>query len=131
MKSLELKRDVLVMVPYLIVLVALFALVGFGKITWTECIGGLVLLNVPAIFGLTKKTSTNTDATVFLICFAAAAVTTACASSMSEKEKSAAAESSHTAEHLKCVDDATTLEESRACRAKVREKWAAKDGGAR
>lgn len=60
MKNVELKRDPMVIAPYLVVLVALFALVGLGKITWPECLGGLALLNVPAIFGLTKK-STGTS----------------------------------------------------------------------
>lgn len=40
----------------------------------------------------------------------------------------AAAESAHTGQQLDCVDQAKTVEESGACRAKVRTRWA-KDGG--
>lgn len=45
------------------------------------------------------------------------------------QEKSAAAETTYTAEMLKCVDNAKTLEESRACRQRVREKWGTSDAG--
>lgn len=128
MKQIEIKRDALVLIPYVVVLIALFTLVGVGRISWAECLGGLALLNVPAIFGLAKKSTSNGDAAALLVCIIAFGAT-ACASGMSDREKAAAAESTHAAEHLRCVDEATTIEESHACRAKVREKWAAKDAG--
>ena len=47
----------------------------------------------------------------------------------------AAAEAAYTADHLRCVDKATTLEESRECRASVDRKYGivqtTRDGGAR
>jgi len=39
------------------------------------------------------------------------------------QQKAAAAEASYAAEQLQCVDDARSLEESKACRERVREKW--------
>jgi hypothetical protein len=48
---------------------------------------------------------------------------------MTTEERKASAEATYEGEMLKCVDDAKTLEESKACRAKVRERWAV-DGGA-
>lgn len=41
----------------------------------------------------------------------------------------AAAESSYTAQQLQCVDRATTLAESKACRAEVDRAWHVVDGG--
>ncbi len=47
----------------------------------------------------------------------------------------AAAEAAYTADHLRCVDKATTLAESKACRADVDRRYGivqtTKDGGAR
>lgn len=47
----------------------------------------------------------------------------------------AAAEAAYTADHLRCVDKATTLAESRACRADVDRRYGivqtATDGGSR
>jgi hypothetical protein len=54
MRHLELKRDPVVIIPYAVITIALFVLVGVGKISWAECLGGLAVLNVPAIFGLAK-----------------------------------------------------------------------------
>jgi hypothetical protein len=51
---IEVKKMPLVLVPFALIVVGLFALVFAGKITWAECIGGLVLLNVPTMFGLVK-----------------------------------------------------------------------------
>lgn len=58
---------------------------------------------------------------------------TACGNS-AQVATPAAAEANYTAQQLKCIDDATTREESRACRAEVDRKWgvdsgAAKEGG--
>lgn len=78
MKQIELKRDALVLVPYLVVLVALFGLVFAGKITWPECLAGLALLNVPAIFGMAKTSTKSTDAVVLIICALAFGGATAC-----------------------------------------------------
>ncbi len=61
MKKIEFKKDVTVIAPYTIIVIALFVLVGLSKITWTECLGGLALLNVPAIFGLTKKSKSESE----------------------------------------------------------------------
>lgn len=55
MKKLEFKRTPVVIIPYTLIVVALFVLVGMTKITWAECLGGLALLNVPAIFGLAQS----------------------------------------------------------------------------
>jgi hypothetical protein len=57
-------------------------------------------------------------------------LTLTCACSTPPKPSPALAEGSFTAQQLACVDQATTLEESRACRARVRAAWAV-DGGAR
>ncbi len=46
------------------------------------------------------------------------------------QQKAAAADSTYAADMLKCVDDATTLAESRACRTKVREQWHVDAGSA-
>jgi hypothetical protein len=56
------------------------------------------------------------------------ALVAACAGAATAQQKSAAADASYAADMLKCVDDATTLAESKACRAKVRSTWHA-DGG--
>jgi hypothetical protein len=49
--------------------------------------------------------------------------------------QAAAAEAAYTADHLRCVDKAATLEESRECRASVDRKYGivqtVRDGGAR
>jgi hypothetical protein len=51
---------------------------------------------------------------------------------MTAQEKATTAESTYAAEQLACVDKANTLEESKACRAEVRKKWAVgADGGAK
>lgn len=42
--------------------------------------------------------------------------------------KETAAEATYLGQQLKCVDDSKTLEESRACRERVKAEWA-KDGG--
>ncbi len=47
----------------------------------------------------------------------------------SDKAKKAEAESAYTAEQLACVDRASTLEESKACREAVRAKWGVLDAG--
>ncbi len=52
------------------------------------------------------------------------------ACSATPREKAAAADATYAADMLKCVDGATTLEASKACRAKVREQWHV-DGGTR
>lgn len=52
-----------------------------------------------------------------------------CASA-TPQEKAAAADATYAANHLKCVDAATTLAESKACRARVRAEWNV-DGGAK
>jgi hypothetical protein len=50
-------------------------------------------------------------------------VLVACASSPAPSAAQVAAEGAYGAALLKCVDDATTLAESKACRAKVNEAW--------
>ncbi len=54
---------------------------------------------------------------------------TGCAASPAEK--AAAADSTYAVEQLACVERSATIEESRACRAKVRERWHVDAGGAR
>jgi len=49
-------RDLRVIVPYTILTVALFVLLGVKAITWQEFVVGLGLLNVPAFFGLPPST---------------------------------------------------------------------------
>ena len=39
------------------------------------------------------------------------------------------AEAAYTAELLRCVDSSHTLDESRACRAQVDQRWNIRDGG--
>jgi len=53
-----------------------------------------------------------------------------CARPMTPQEKAVVAESTYAAELLKCVDDSSTLAESKICRSNVRARWDV-DGGAR
>ena len=69
---------------------------------------------------------------IFVACFAAAPLL-ACAA---VQDRAAQAEAAYLAEQLRCVDVATTREESQACRRSVRERWgiaetvtARRDGG--
>lgn len=49
--AIEAKKSLTVIVPYTIITVALFVLLGIKVITWQQFIVGLGLLNVPAFFG--------------------------------------------------------------------------------
>lgn len=70
-----------------------------------------------------------------LCCFALACVVGHCVGCASRQPtaEQAAAEGAYGAALLKCVDDATTLAESKACRARVDAQWGVvqtgKDGG--
>lgn len=50
-------------------------------------------------------------------------VSSSCARMQARPAISAAAEATYLAEHLSCVDRATTLAESRGCRAEVDRRW--------
>lgn len=52
--AIEAKKDLRVVIPYTALTLALFVLLGLGRITWQQCLGGLVFLNAPAFFGLRK-----------------------------------------------------------------------------
>jgi hypothetical protein len=54
MKTIELKKTSLVIIPYTAAVIGLIVLTCMGKATWQELVGGLVLLNVPAAFGMAK-----------------------------------------------------------------------------
>jgi hypothetical protein len=59
------------------------------------------------------------------------ALVAACAAAATPEQKAVAADATFLGDMLKCVDDATTLAESKACRAKVRQTWHVDAGGSR
>ncbi len=62
-------------------------------------------------------------ALAFMCVVAMIGVLHGCGSNMTDAQKAVVADSAFTSELLACVDNATTLEASRACRARVRGAW--------
>lgn len=138
--KIELKRSRVVIVTNAAIALAMLALVWQHVIDWKAAMGGLALLLAPSIAkrarGKEERTRKDDDdgppssggvtpliVTSVLMCLLSCA-------SATPQEKSAAADASYMADQLACVDKASTIEESRACRAKVREQWHV-DGGAK
>lgn len=61
MKNLQFKRDPLVIIPYTLFTLGLFVVLAMKLITWKELLVGLAALNLPAVFGLTRGSSSNDE----------------------------------------------------------------------
>lgn len=154
---IEIKRDKWLW-AFAVALVAMtFALVWHRDVTFKEGAAFVVgALAMPGLFGTRKKEDDNHDGgvtvpvedipgpsvqkigekalpaiiTPITMAALAMALTASCAAAASPEQKATAADSTFTADMIKCVDDASTLAESKACRAKVRQTWHV-DGGAK
>lgn len=146
--AIEAKRDIRVVVPYTVITLALFGALFVKACTWQQFLAGLALLNVPAFFGLKK--SNDDDGTppaqtpVFVdertantmpsaplkrgALISGVVMLAACAAAATPQQKNDAADATYAADMARCVDEATTLAESKACRANVRATWHV-DGG--
>lgn len=147
---IEIKRDKWLW-AFAVALVAMtFALVWHHDVTFKEGAAFVIgALAMPGLFGTRKKEDDNHDGGVTVpvddvpgpsvqkigekslpaIITPITMVLVLAGCSASPQEKAAAADATYTADHLACVDEAKTLAESKACRAKVRAAWHV-DGGA-
>ncbi len=141
----ELKKDPWVIGSNTLLVGGLIALMAFDKLTVEQFLVVAPLILVPSMIGRKKgppppdgPPGAPSDAPPPIVyphdgskgVFAVALALVGCASaaSFTPEEKAAAAESAYTAEMLRCVDEASTLHESRECRKRVRARW--EDGGA-
>lgn len=147
--AVEIKKDAVVLVTNAVIAVALLALVWQRVITWPQALGALGLLLAPSIAKrarsgeertrkddddqdppLTGGTIPLVNTPIMLLALAFAFHSQGCASA-TPQEKAAAAEATFTSDMVSCVDKSATIQESRACRAKVRERWHVDAGAGR
>ena len=145
----QLKRDPYLWAFAVVLVIATMSAVYAGHATMREAAALIIgALAMPGLFGTRKKEDDNHDGGVTVpvdvpgpsvqkigekslpaIITPITMILVLAGCSASPQEKAAAADATYTADHLACVDEAKTLAESKACRAKVRAAWHV-DGGA-